>query len=381
MTKIYNVGIIGNTGNGNYGHHLDTAFKNISNAKIIGIADPNSEGLKQKGQELKISKLYNDYNKLFEFNNIDIAVICPGWVTERLNMIKSAISKGCHIFCEKPFAGHLEEIDEINSLCSEKKLKIAFAHQWRAMPSIQSVLKNLSEKKYGKILRITARPKDDSRGGGEEFLLHGSHLFDLMIEIAGIPQWASGHVLLNNNDANVSDITEGNQPVGPILGDSISAVFGFKNGVRGYFESTANLVGTINPKIDGLGLYGLTIECENNLLVLREPGEVYIYPAPTILPDYENFNWDKLFIDGWHDKQDYNIEKLKINNNWIKYGNRILAKDLINSIQTDTLPLSSVNNVKYINEMVQGVYSSHLNDGKRMSIPLNQRIHPLKIKI
>ena len=38
------VGIIGSTGRGNYGHGLDVAWKNISEAIIVAVADDNSQG-------------------------------------------------------------------------------------------------------------------------------------------------------------------------------------------------------------------------------------------------------------------------------------------------------------------------------------------------
>ena len=38
------VGIIGSTGNGNYGHGLDVAWKNISEASIVAVADDSHKG-------------------------------------------------------------------------------------------------------------------------------------------------------------------------------------------------------------------------------------------------------------------------------------------------------------------------------------------------
>ena len=114
--------------------------------------------------------------------------------------------------------------------------------------------------KFGKLLRVRTRPKDDSRGGGEELLLHGTHLFDLMMAFTGEPRWASGHITMDDRDATTDDTREGNAPVGPIMGDSISAVFGFDNGVRGFFDSTAGLAIPSQSNFDNL--YGLSLECE-----------------------------------------------------------------------------------------------------------------------
>ena len=49
-------------------------------------------------------------------------------------------------------------------------------------------------------------------------------------------------------DATRADRREGSEPVGPVAGDRISAVFGFDSGVRGFFDSTPNTA----PKKKGL---------------------------------------------------------------------------------------------------------------------------------
>src|SRR5262249_21754770 len=148
--------------------------------------------------------------------------------------------------------------------------------------------------KYGKVLRLRARPKDDTRGGGEELHLHGTHWFDLMIAIAGPPRWASRHVTVKGRDMQRTDRPEASEASGPAACDSIVAVFGFDNGVRGFFDSTANSAST--AKSAGWdSVYGLTIECEKATLQLRQPGDVYVYPAAGILPDLDALKWEKVW--------------------------------------------------------------------------------------
>ena len=91
-------------------------------------------------------------------------------------MIEAAASVGSHIYCEKPVAGSLIEIDAIVNACSRGNIKMAIAHQWRAMPSIRQAIRDVVSGKFGKLLRIWTRPKDDSRGGGEE-LLYMAHTY------------------------------------------------------------------------------------------------------------------------------------------------------------------------------------------------------------
>ena len=147
----------------------------------------------------------------------------------------------------------------------------------------------------------------------------------------------------------------------------------FDHGVRGFFESTANLA--ISDQSNFNNLFGLSIECEQVKIELREPGDCYIYPAPRVLPDQKHLSWEKIWIEGWHDKYDHQT----LWKSFLHLGNQILVKDLIEAIESDREPLSTIQMARYINEMVQGVYLSHLSEGHRINIPLVERQHPLEI--
>ena len=372
MPKTYSAAVIGSTGKGGYGHRLDTAF-DIDDVELVAIADHDPEGLAEAGERLGVSRLYPDYRQMLEIEKPDFVSIAPSWVTDRVPMIEAAAAAGCHIYCEKPVAGSLAEVDAIVAACQNAKIKMAVAHQWRAMLPVQKIIKDVKAGKFGKLLRVRTRPKDDSRGGGEELLLHGTHLFDLMMAFAGEPRWASGHVTVDGRDATTDDTGQGNAPVGPIIGDSISAVFGFDNGVRGFFDSTAGLAIPGESNFDNL--YGLSLECERASLELREPGDVYIYPIPRVLPDIQDVTWKRVWMPEWHERPEHAPDRLR--KNWLSIGNRTLAWDLIDAAETDREPLSSIQMVRFVNEMVQGVYSSHLLAGRRITIPLTERAHPL----
>ena len=372
MSKTYSAAVIGSTGKGGYGHRLDTAF-DIDDVELVAIADHDPEGLADAGERLGVSQLYRDYRQMLETEKPDFVSIAPSWVTERVPMIEAAAAAGCHIYCEKPVAGSLVEVDTIVAACQSAKVKMAVAHQWRAMLPVQKIIKDVKVGKFGKLLRVRTRPKDDSRGGGEELLLHGTHLFDLMMAFAGEPRWASGHVTVDNREATTEDTGQGNAPVGPIIGDSISAIFGFDNGVRGFFDSTAGLAIPGESNFDNL--YGLSLECERASLELREPGDVYIYPVPRVLPDLQDLAWERVWMPEWHERPEHAPDLLR--KNWLSIGNKTLARDLIDAAEADREPLSSIRMVRFVNEMVQGVYSSHLLSGQRIAIPLTERTHPL----
>lgn len=373
MAKSFRVGVIGATGRGNYGHGLDTAFQKVETASIVAIADSDPKGLVAAGRRLKVEHLFADYRRMLQTESLDIVCVGPRWIPGRREMIEAAAAAGCHIYCEKPMAAELTDADAIAASVGKNNVKLQMAHQWRTTAPVRQAIRDVRKGKYGKLLRMRARPKDDRRGGGEELLLHGTHMFDLMFAFAGSPRWVAGHVQVQGRDATPADKTKATEPIGPIAGDSISAIIGFDDGVRGFFDSTASL----SPARDNRfrEIYGLFLECERASLMLRQPGDIYVYPAPRVLPDLEDLSWQKQWIEDWHFDAEHKPRPLR--REWIHLGNRFLAEDLIRSIESKTDPLSPISHGVYVTEIVQGVYASHLQDGRRLSIPLQDRTHPL----
>jgi len=374
MAKL-RVGVIGATDRGAYGHGLDTAFSGNDRAEIIAVADWHQRGRERAAAKLHAKNQYADYRQMLSREKLDIVCIGPRWVTDRVAMVEAAANAGCHIYCEKPLIPDLESADSIAKAVEDSSVQFQMAHQWRAAPPIRKAIANLQKGEYGKPLRIHIRPKDDHRGGGEELLVHGTHFFDLMFAIAGLPKWVSGHVQVSEREAIKQDRKEGSEPVGPIAGDSISAMFGFDAGVRGYFDSTAGLAlrGVERP-FDHL--YGVFVECEKALLRFRQPGDVFIYPAPVVLPDLEQLEWKKQWIEDWHFTPEHK-PRIDLRRTWIHYGNRFLANNLIDAIQQKASPISGIEHAVAITEVVQGVYASHFAEGRRLPIPLKERRHPL----
>ncbi|MBW3541852.1 MAG: Gfo/Idh/MocA family oxidoreductase [Planctomycetes bacterium] len=373
MKPIYRVAVIGSTRKGGYGHGLDTAFQGVARAKIVAVADDDPVGLAAAGKRLGVEKLYVDYRALLKRERPDIVCIGPRWVTERVPMVEAAAAAGCHIYCEKPLAGTLADADRILAACTQGGVKVAVAHQWRATPPIRQAIRDVRAQKYGRLLRVWARPKDDARGGGEELIVHGTHLFDMLIALAGPPRWAAAHIAVGDRDATREDAREGTEPVGPIAGNSIAATFGFDRGVRAFYDSTANLhrAGQTPPE----NLYGLRLECEQAQLCFWPPGDVYVYASPVVQPDRDDLTWEKQWIEDWHFTPEH--QPRDVRREWIPVGNRTLAADLIAAIEENRDPFTSGKNALYITEMVQGVYASHLTEGRRLPIPLRDRRHPL----
>lgn len=367
MARKYRVGIIGSTKRGDYGHGMDTAFNEMPQFEVVALADEDATGRAAAGKRSSASRLYADYREMLAKEKLDLVGIGPRYVTDHRAMVVAAAQAGCHVFIEKPLAGTLADADAMLAACQRAKVKCALMHQLRTMPPLRHALAELRAGKFGKLLRLFGRPTDDARGGGEELIVHGTHFFDLMVAIAGPPRWVSGHLTVGGRDATPADRREGREPVGPIAGDSAAVMIGFDGGVRGFWNSTANL------NLGGT-VYGLQIECEKALIQLRTRSDVFIYPGPVVEPENDKRAWEKMWVEDWHFTPEHKPRRL---NDYIHRGNQTLLRELVEAIERDTEPTASLRDAVFVTEIIQGSYTSHFAGGVRLPIPLTERRHPL----
>lgn len=367
MAKTYRAATIGATGRGDYGHGIDVVFKNMPGVDFVAIADADPEGLANAGKRNGVTRLYSDYREMLEKERPDVVSIGPRWTDQHVAMVKAAASAGSHIFCEKPLASNLVDMDEILDACRQGNVKIAVAHQMRSLPPIRQVAREIQEGKHGRLLRMRARGKEDHRGGGEDLIVLGTHLMDLMTLFAGKPLWVSGHVAVGERDAALEDGHPASEPVGRVAGDSVSGSYGFEKGVRGGFDSRRDVSRA------GRVPFFLTIECDEATLAIRE-GEVHVYPSSVLLPDDSKLAWKKVWVEDWHFHPDHTPRNMS---DRFARGNRIIVEDLLAAGEEDREPMVSGESARLALEMIQGIYQSHFAGGARQAIPLANRQHPL----
>ena len=88
------VGVIGHTGQGNYGHGEDTVWLKIPQTKIVAVADADPKGLADAAKRLGGVEAYADYKVMLAKAKPDIAAICPRHIHEHRDMVIAAIEAG-----------------------------------------------------------------------------------------------------------------------------------------------------------------------------------------------------------------------------------------------------------------------------------------------
>ncbi len=362
--------IIGHTGRGNYGHGLDTVWLRSPKANIIGVADPDRNGLGNAISRLKLPKDrgFNDYRKMLSEMRPDVVAVCPRQPDQHFEMCSEAIKSGVKgIYIEKPFVRTPVEADTLKSLCKTSGVKMAVAHRNRYHPVIHLIKDFLDEGRFGKILEIRGRGKGDHRGGGEDLWVLGTHVLDLMAYFGGPVESCSARCFVKGRLANRNDVVKGNENLGLIIGDEIHARYWHSSGIASYFDSIAN----DETQNHGFGLNIIGSKGVIRIFCDRDPVAYFQEGNPlSVSPD--NRSWKPIATNG--------IGMAEQNQGIINgvQNHDIPVDDLLTAIELNKAPVCSVNEGAQTVELVHAVFYSHIQDGREVMLPLKDRSNSLE---
>lgn len=129
---MLNVGLVGC---GRVSEIHMSAYRNISEAKVVAVADLNLERAKAFAQKHKIPKAYDDALKLFEQKDLDFIDICTP-ISTHAELACEAAKHGHHIFLEKPMARNSKECNQIIHEINKNKIKLCICHNQLFLPTV-----------------------------------------------------------------------------------------------------------------------------------------------------------------------------------------------------------------------------------------------------
>jgi len=368
MTKQYRVGIIGHTGRGDYGHAVDMAFTAIPNIEIGAVADPNEQGLRAAQQRTGATQGYAEYREMLKREKLDIVAICPRWIDQHHAMLLAAADAGCHVYMEKPFCRTLAESDDVVNAFEMRHLKLGIAHVTQYSPVLYRVLQLIEAGEIGEVLELRGRGKEDSRGGGEDLWVLGSHIMALMRSFGGgQPVTCTASVFDSGQPVTKEDVYDGAEGIGPLAGDQVQAHYRFASGIEGFFGSRRNMAG--QPTRFGLQIFGSqgVIEMQSGYL---EPA--FFLRDSSWSPGRTDSQWQTITSAG--------IDKSEPRKDGSYQGGHVAAiNDLIDSIEQQRQTQCSYNDCRDIIEMIAAVFESHRLGGP-VELPLKTRENPLTLE-
>jgi len=353
------VGVIGHTGQGNYGHGEDTVWLKIPQTKIVAVADADPKGLADAARRLGGVKAYADYKVMLAEAKPDVAAICARHIHEHRDMIVAAVGAGVKgIYIEKPFVRTLAEADEILKLCAEKGVRLAIAHRNRYHPVVEVVKQLVASGEIGELKEARVRGKQDHRGGGLDLWVLGGHGFNLATLFTGAAISCEATILIEGRPATKADIRPGDEGVGLIVGDEIHARYETRSGIPLYFDSKKGTPAKGTPfgarLIGTKGVISLQIDEEPLAILERDGQKTPITTAGLGKPEPIK---DIRQVNGGH------------------HG---AVRDLLAAIAEKREPLCGPEAGRETVELTLAVFASFVADGKKVALPLAGRAHPLQ---
>ena len=365
----YRVAVIGHTGRGDYGHGLDTMWLQLPDTELVAVADADAQGLQAALKRLKIRTGFADYRKMLAEVKPDIVAICPRHIDQHHEMLLAAIQAGARgIYIEKPFCRTPAEADEVLASAERRKTRIAVAHRNRYHPVLPVIQKLLAEDTLGRVLEIRARGKEDQRGGALDLWVLGSHVLNLSTVFAGRPLACSAAVLQNGKPATRADVKDGDEGVGPLVGNEIHARFEMERGIPVFFDSIAD-AGSASV---GFGLQLIGTKGIIDLRTDKEPLAQMRLGNP-FEPTSEPRAWVPLSTAGVGKPEPImGLDKRLA-------AHLVSGRDLLAALQENREPLCNLREAATTIEMISAVFESHRTGGQRVTLPLKVRQNPMRM--
>jgi len=267
MTRKVTIAVIGTGRMGSV--HTRNIARLIPEADLVAVCDIRLEVAQAIADELGIERVIQDYHELLADPEIEAVLIATSTPTHAF-IIKDAAEAGKQIFCEKPLAMELSEIDEALEAVEKAGVKLQVGFNRRFDKSFQKVKEIVASGEIGRpcILHITSRDPEVPdmefmRASGGMFLDMTIHDFDMArFQVGEVEEiYAIGNVLIEPElkefgdiDTNIVTLKFANGAVGAI-DNSRQAVYGYdqrlevfcSNGTAMAENETENTTVKANP--------------------------------------------------------------------------------------------------------------------------------------
>jgi len=246
-------------GCGNIGPVHAAAMQDVTNAKLVGVADLRLEAAENLAGQYG-AEAYADYKEMIQRDDLDAVCICvPSGL--RMEIAVACAKAGKHILSEKPLDVTTKRIDKIIKATDDAGVSLGCIFQSRFSDDTQLLKKALDQGRFGKLVMGDAYIKwfrtqeyYDSVGwrgtwkldGGGALMNQGIHYIDLL-------QWLMGPV------KSVVAQTDCVAHTGIEVEDVATAMLEFENGAMGSIQGSTAIYPGHPARIEIHGTEGTAI--------------------------------------------------------------------------------------------------------------------------
>ena len=350
--KKYRVAVIGRTGKGNYGHGLDVVWLKCDHAEIVAVADENEAGRAEAAKKLGAKNAYADYRQMLEKEKPQIVSVADRWLDCHRDMVHRLCRTRREHLPRKAVAQTLQQADEMVAACEKHHVKCAIAHQTRYSPRVKVIKELIADGRIGDVLELRGHGKEDTRGGGQDLMVLGTHTFDLMRHLAGDAKWCFARIQQDGRKA-----VAGRRPRRAASRSARSSAttspptYGFGGLATGQLHHAQ---GEGRRRARGTGWKSAarrasstsaSASCRPRTCAKTRPGCSARAKKP----------WQEITSAGVGKPE--TLDAKAIDN-----GNILIVNDLIEAIEKDRPPLDSIDDGRASLEMILAVYESHRHE-------------------
>lgn len=252
MAKELTAGIIGA---GRIGRlHAQNITRMIPGVRVKTISDVILDAAKSCAADLGIPNAVEDAKEIMQDDEIDFVVICSSTDTHA-KFMKEAAEAGKDIFCEKPIALDLAEIDSVLETVKKTGVKLQIGFNRRFDPNFHRIHQHVKSGVVGDphVLRITSR--DPEPPPIEYVKVSGGIFLDMMIHDFDMARFLMGE--------EVEEVyTTGTVKVDPEIGkagdvDTAIVSLVFRNGAIGTIDNSRKAVYGYDQRAEVFGSKGM----------------------------------------------------------------------------------------------------------------------------
>lgn len=249
------------------------------NVDLTAVADISAETAQKRADEFEIPKAYADVDEMLAKEKPDLVSICT-WMITHADLCEAACAAGAKgIWCEKPMAGSLEEVDRIIAAADKVGTRVTLGHHSRFQSTTIKARELIAQGAIGD-------PVMGLRRSGGGLFNNGTHAIDALFYMLGDPKpaWAIGHVTRDTDRYERKDPIE----------DSCGGIIVTEGGVRLVIESD---LPEPNPPDGGPSIVGTegTLSTGREGMKLVNAGGVQDFPAEEVDLGYaqavELYDW------------------------------------------------------------------------------------------
>jgi UDP-N-acetyl-2-amino-2-deoxyglucuronate dehydrogenase len=337
--------------------HVEALVASREDAILVATCDTveNNAKIKKEEYEQKLGenyqvKVYTDYKKMLECEEIDVVTIATesGYHPE---IAIYCMNNKKHVICEKPMALSIDDADKMIQCSEINNVKLCISHQNRFNKPIQELRTAIEQERFGRLINGTARILWNRNMGYYEqapwrgtWELDGGTLMNQCIHNIDLLQWMMG--------GEIDTVyAQCNTFLRDIQAEDFGAILiGFKNGSIGMIEGSA----CVYPK-----------NLEETLSIFGEKGTVAI--GGLAVNKIETWR----FGDNLDNEEDIIKTQEGDPDSVYGSGHTPLFKDMIEAIKDNREPLISGEEGKKGMSIILAAYKSRLT-GLPVKFPMEK---------